>query len=172
MSLPQDLLAQARLLATKEKRRPKQASLRRSVSASYYAVFHLLVDAAARRLVPGSDRDALRNCLGRAFDHGVMKTVARQFAGGGMGSVSPKLRPGLNGLPLQDEIVRVARAFVDVQQHRHEADYDMGRPFTRLEVLNIISDAEHAFEDWRAIRRSVQADTFLVGLLTFEKIRV
>ena len=169
MSLPQDLLAQARLLATKENRRPKQASLRRSVSASYYALFHLLVGAAVRRFVAGNDRSALRNCLGRAFDHGVMKTVARQFARGG---ISPRLRPGLNGLPLQDEIVRVAAAFVDLQQHRHEADYDMGRPFTRLEVLNIISDAERAFEDWRAIRRSVQADTFLVGLLTFEKIRV
>ena len=128
MSLPRDLLAQARLLATKEKSRPRQASLRRSVSASYYAVFHLLVDAAARRLVVGNGREALRNCLVRAFDHGVMKRVARRFAERGL---SPKLSPGLNGLPLQDEIVRVAAAFVDLQQHRHEADYDMRRRFTR-----------------------------------------
>ena len=28
----------------------------------------------------GSDREALRNCLSRAFDHAVMKRVARQFA--------------------------------------------------------------------------------------------
>ena len=169
MSLPQDLLAQARILANKEPRRPKQASLRRSVSASYYALFHLLVDAAVRRLVTGNDRDALRNCLSRAFHHGVMNTVARQFANC---RISPKLCPGLNDLPLQDEIIRVARTFVDLQQHRHEADYDVGRSFTRLEVLNIVSDAERAFDDWRLIRGSVQADTFLVGLLTFEKIRV
>ena len=56
MSLPRDLLAQATLLATKEPRRPRQASLRRSVSASHYALFHLLVDTAARRLVSGNDR--------------------------------------------------------------------------------------------------------------------
>ena len=93
-----------------------------------------------------------------------MKRVARQFA---ERNVSPRLSPGLNGLPLQDEIVRVAAAFVDLQQHRHEADYDMGRRFTRLEV----SDAERAFVDWRAVRNSVQGDTFIVGLLTFEKIR-
>lgn len=43
-----NLLAQAKLLATKEQSRPKQASLRRSVSAAYYALFHLLVDASAR----------------------------------------------------------------------------------------------------------------------------
>ena len=120
------------------------------MSASYYALFHLLVDAAARRLVSGSDRKALRDCLGRAFDHGVMKRVARQFA---ERTVSPRLSPGLNGLPLQDEIVRVAAAFVDLQQHRHEADYDVGRRFTRLEVLNIVSDAERAFVDWRAVRK-------------------
>ena len=168
MSLPRDLLAQATLLATKEPRRPRQASLRRSVSACYYALFHLLVDAAARRLVSGNDRQRLRNCISRAFDHGVMKRVARQFA---KHSVSPKLAPGLNDLPLQDEIVRVAAAFVDLQQYRHEADYDMGRRFTRLEVLSIVSDAKRAFADWGEVRNSVQADTFLVGLLTFEKIR-
>ena len=157
MSLPRDLLTQATLLATKERSRPKQASLRRSVSASYYALFHLLVDAAARRLVSGSDRQALRNCLARAFAER---------------NVSPRLSPGLNGLPLQEEIVRVAAAFVDLQQHRHEADYDMGRRFTRLEVLNIVSDAGRAFVDWRVVRNSVQGDTFIVGLLTFEKIRL
>ena len=53
MTLQRDLLAQARHLATREPKRPKQASLRRSVSASYYAVFHLLVDNGVRRLVSG-----------------------------------------------------------------------------------------------------------------------
>ena len=48
----------------------------------------------------------------------------------------------------------------------------MGRRFTRLEVLNIVSDAQRAFVDWRAVRNSVQGDTFIVGLLTFEKIRL
>ena len=169
MSLPRDLLAQAKLLATKEKSRPKQASLRRSVSAAYYALFHLLVDAAARRLVSGADRQQLRDCLARAFDHGVMKRVALQFAGQ---NLSPRLSPGLNGLALQDELVRVAAAFVDLQQHRHDADYNMGRQFTRIEALNIVGAAERAFVDWRTVRNSAQADTFLVGLLTFEKIRL
>ena len=80
MSLPLDLLGQAKLLATKEFRRPRQASLRRSVSASYYALFHLLVDAATRRLVWGNERQELRNCLTRAFDHGVMKRPAPSSA--------------------------------------------------------------------------------------------
>ena len=48
----------------------------------------------------------------------------------------------------------------------------MGRSFTRLEVLSLINDAERAFVDWRKVRHSLQADTFLVGLLAFEKIRL
>jgi len=63
MSLPHDLLAQARLLATKEPRRPKDASLRRAVSTAYYALFHLLTDEASRFLISGSSRDPLRNLV-------------------------------------------------------------------------------------------------------------
>ena len=49
LSLHADLLRQARQLALKEPRRPSQASLRRAISASYYALFHLLVDEAPNR---------------------------------------------------------------------------------------------------------------------------
>ena len=169
MSLHGDLLVQARFLASKEPRRPSQASLRRGVSASYYALFHLLVDEAARRMVSVGGRDRLRNCLKRAFDHGNMKKVAQQFA---RGNVSPKLGPGLNEQPLQPEIVRVATAFSDLQQLRHEADYDLSRRFTRQEVLALVADAERAFDDWKSVRRTVQADTFLVGLLAFGNMRM
>ena len=41
MSFPNDLLEQARHLANREPKRPKQASLRRAVSTAYYALFHL-----------------------------------------------------------------------------------------------------------------------------------
>ena len=51
MSLHGDLLDQASRLAVQEPRRPRQASLRRAVSAAYYALFHLLVDAATRHEV-------------------------------------------------------------------------------------------------------------------------
>ena len=98
-----------------------------------------------------------------------MKRVAGQVA---ERNVSPRLMPGLSGLPIQDAIIRVAAVFVDIQQHRHETDHDRGRQFTRLEVLSIVSDTEPAVLDWSEVRNSVQADTFIVGLLTFEKIRL
>lgn len=116
----------------------------------------------------GAGRAALRGCLARAFNHVTMKTVAKQFA---RGVVSPKLIPGLNGEAPQRELVGVAGAFVDLQQYRHEADYEMRRRVTRIEALGITGDAERAFLNWRVVRGSVQADTFLVGLLAFDRIR-
>lgn len=73
MSLQRDLLRQARQLALHEPRRPRQASLRRAVSAAYYAVFHLLLDAVSREVVSGSDHDLLRQTVSRAVTHAEMK---------------------------------------------------------------------------------------------------
>ena len=52
MSLADDLLSQANRLAAASTGRPRQADLRRAVSASYYALFHLLIGDAVQRLNP------------------------------------------------------------------------------------------------------------------------
>lgn len=168
MSLHDDLLRQAVYLAEREPRRPKQASLRRSVSASYYALYHLLVDSAVRRLVSGSDREALRDCLRRGFNHTTMKRNARQFASS---NLSPALEPGLSGLPIPRELAAVADTFADLQEHRHAADYDLGRTFSRFEARSIAFDAAFAFHNWSSIRSTLQADVFLVGLLVGDRLR-
>ena len=114
MSLHADLLRQGPgSLPSRNPGGPLQASLRRAISASYYALFHLLVDEATKRMFPGGDRAALRGCLARAFLHGDMKKVAQQFSEGG---VSPKLSPGMNGQAVQPELIGVAATFVDLQQ--------------------------------------------------------
>jgi uncharacterized protein (UPF0332 family) len=168
VSLPKDLLQQASHLATRERRRPRQASLRRAVSAAYYALFHLLVEEATARLVTGSDRAALRTVLGRAFAHAAMKDAAEGFA---RNNVSAKLLPALSGTPVQRELASVAAAFVELQQARHEADYDTARRFTRQECLDLVDRAMQAFADWRVVRQTVPADTFLVALLAQKQMR-
>ena len=168
MSLQRDLLAQARHLALREPKRPKQASLRRSVSASYYALFHLLADSGVKRFVSGGDRQSLRHVLRRAFIHSHMKEVAVQFAGG---TLKDRLKPAIGSHPIQPELCSVARTFANLQEHRHAADYDTARTFTRFEVLGYQADAQQAFDDWDAINRTLQADTFLVALLTYGHLR-
>jgi hypothetical protein len=167
VSLHADLLAQARGLAKKEPRRPKQASLRRAVSAAYYALFHLLVDEATRRLIRGDRRLGLRNGLARAFVHARMKKVAVGFNGGT--PVEP-WKASLAGATLSPDLKNVAGAFVDLQQARHEADYDRSHTFTKQECLGLVRQAEDAFAAWARVRGSLEADVFLVALLAGDKL--
>src|SRR5580658_8841910 len=65
MVLASDLLEQAYHLARREPKRPRQASLRRAVSTSYYALFHLLISEAALNWRQSNQRAT----LGRYFQH-------------------------------------------------------------------------------------------------------
>lgn len=166
MTLHRDLLDQAGHLAKREPKRPKQASLRRAVSAAYYAVFHMLIDASSRFVVRGNDRASLRFAVTRAFDHGEMKSAANTFKGGTLPSV---LQGAVNGA-IQSELKRRCENFIELQQARHEADYDLTRAFTRREVLDLVSMAEQAFRDWSTVAGTQAGDAFLVALLLRKKL--
>lgn len=128
----------------------------------------MLVDAAVNRMI-AAPRHPIRDCLRRAFSHSNMNTVAQQFA---TNSVSPKLSPGLNGQPLQPQLMKVAETFVDLQQARHEADYNTAQRFSWRDVLDLIDQVDQAAKDWRDVRNTLPADTFLVGLLAFGNMRL
>lgn len=42
---------------------------------------------------------------------------------------------------------------------------------TRPDTVGVIEQTEQAFSAWRTVRRTVQADTFLVGLLAYNQMR-
>lgn len=119
-------------------------------------------------MVTGPDRGGLRDSLARAFNHGTMKAVAEEFS---RSSIPAKIRSALDGRVLQPELVSVAEAFVNLQQARHEADYNRARRFTREETLDPYGEARQAFADWKTVRRTVQADAFLVALLAYNNMR-
>jgi hypothetical protein len=74
MALADDLLEQAKHLANREPKRPRQASLRRAVSTAYYSVFHLLISAAVSNW-KGIEQ---RSSLARGFDHKTMKQASKR----------------------------------------------------------------------------------------------
>src|SRR5689334_12165424 len=77
------LIDQAQALASQERGRPRQASLRRAVSAAYYAVFHWLVDASSAYLAgAGREERRLRHALARTFSHSEMVQACRSFQAG------------------------------------------------------------------------------------------
>src|SRR5438445_11362128 len=112
MSLHADLLAQARLLARHERRRPRQASLRRAVSAAYYALFHVLIHEATRMLVSGPSLESLRALVARAFAHATMNEACRAFV---VAHLPPAVAAVATG-PVPRELRQVAQAFVDLQE--------------------------------------------------------
>lgn len=163
MALHDDLLVQAEHLATKEPRRPKQASLRRAVSAAYYALFHLLVDDTVRFIVAGG-REPLRRQLARSFEHGLMKEAARAFA---MATKNPPKNAWrlLLATPPSPALCDVADTFVDVQQERHAADYDLGRVFVRSAAKATVARVSDGFSRWKAVRGTPEGEAFMLALL-------
>ena len=171
MRYADQLLEQARHLATMDvHRRPRQANLRRAVSATYYAAFHFLIDEACRSWVgnQGSGRQAMRAVLSRAFDHGTMKQAAGSFASG---TLSPKLSPALAGTAIPPQVKRVAATFRLMQQERHTADYNLRVGFKRIDVLSLIADVEQAIDGWEAVRNTPAGRLFLIALLVNDRIR-
>ena len=155
MAFHEDLLRQALRLVHNEPRNPKQASLRRAVSAAYYALFHLLISEA----VVNWNRVSLRAALGRAFDHNIMKAASnriqdsRQFPFAGE---DPRVVASLKA---------VAKSFAELQEKRHTADYDNTTFWTRTQALVHIKSAEQAFRTWKSIRNEQIAQAYLVSLV-------
>lgn len=168
MSLAADLLEQAEHLCRREARRPRQASLRRAISAAYYSVFHLLVASGAQHLVgQKSATSELRRSLARAYQHTAMRDVARQFAAD---DPSPKVRLALSAT-LPPDLRVVDQAFVDLQEARHAADYDVGIGVRRTEVREIIVTANKAHRAWNRVKKHPDARVFLVALLAQKHIQ-
>jgi uncharacterized protein (UPF0332 family) len=142
VTFAKDLLEQSTHLARREARKPKQASLRRAVSTAYYALFHLLIAEA----VGNWKRNDQRATLARAFEH-----RRKKFSG-----PDPRMVAHLK---------TVAGAFVQLQDFRHDADYDTSFELTPTAALAQIALASDAFVSWNAIRKEKIAQDYLLSLL-------
>lgn len=60
---------------------------------------------------------------------------------------------------------------VDLQQARHDADYDLATPITRREALDFANQAREAFDAWERVRRDPQADLYLLLLLSYKAFK-
>jgi hypothetical protein len=157
-----DLLEQSKHLATRERKKPRQASLRRAVSTAYYALFHLLIDEATRNW----KRTGQRAQLARLFEHGQMKAASdkRRAECERFLNANPPTAPGAT-LVCMSHLHIVAHTFCRAQQRRHIADYDNAAPWTRTKALGMIDEVDAAFHSWRAIREDPAAQSCRLALL-------
>ena len=122
--------------------RPRQAELRRAVSAAYYAMFHALAQCCADTLVGATptrrNRQAWRQTY-RALEHGF---VRNQCANQSM----------LSRFPL--EIQKFGDLFVYMQRLRHIADYDPDpdpeTDFDRAHILYLIDETSRAITGFQS----------------------
>jgi uncharacterized protein (UPF0332 family) len=152
MPLAPDLLEQARHLANRESKRPKQASLRRAVPTAYYVLFHPLTTAAVANWRTARQRSD----LARAFTHSTMKEACKRTNNAAFPAASQTQVRSLK---------RIATIFVRLQQQRETADYDNAIRWSRTEALAQIDMAQEAFDLWSAIRGEAMAEDFLLQLL-------
>ncbi|MEZ4238223.1 MAG: hypothetical protein R3F59_19150 [Myxococcota bacterium] len=140
MTFHKDLLDHAKELVP-DAGRPRRVLLVRAISTAYYSVFHLLIANATRRV------DDLQPEVSRWFGHDRMKAVCGWF--GSRGEVHKKVAP-LLAYPrpgrVPPELSELADIFVDLQEARHRADYDLGYRPSKQDVSNLIESAEHAHD--------------------------
>ncbi len=149
---PDDLLELAQHLATWE-RRPRQASLRRSVSTAYYALFHLLTIETAKNWRRLTERPR----IARMIEHNRVKQACTEQ----MKQIGTSPQHGSTPFHL----LTIASSFVQLQDHRHTADYDHSVTWHQTDVLQKIGMARGAFVSWRTIRDSPEAQGFVASLL-------
>lgn len=159
MDLAGDLLDQARHLARQDTGKPKQASLRRAVSTAYYALFHLLIADFVHTMLPGHKK-ALMDRVSRVFNHADMLKSCRQWSQ----TAPPLIIYELTGGPIHARLNSVAKTFIEMQEARHEADYDVSARLSRSTVLQRIEATELAFKDWSAMSKTDQGIAFLASL--------
>jgi uncharacterized protein (UPF0332 family) len=148
--LPEQLIAQAEDLLRKGP--TNEATVRRSVSAAYYSLFHLLVRDAIANWREAEDHPR----LARVFEHRQMKAAS-------IATVA-EWKQSKDGSP-EDTLKWVAQAFIDLQNARHQADYDTAEPFDPLKAAVLVAQARIAIEAWPTVKARSITGRYLYSLL-------
>lgn len=154
MSIPVDLLEQARNLARHDPNRPKQANLRRAVSSAYYALFHFIGEETVKLFVGTAHQDRTRRDLARrAIAHTRLKDVCYEFQ-----KATPRklLQPywGSAGVANDSDLGIICENLIGLQEFRHLADYDFSTSVSKSKALDACDKAEEAMEAWHRLKRS------------------
>jgi hypothetical protein len=139
---------------------PPEANLRRAMSTAYYAIFHLLIAETSLNW----NRESLRKMLARVFDHGKMKSASDNKISelNAYFKVNP---PSSLERTTCEDLRTVCKAFIEAQQRRHDADYNLFKPCPLNDVQDQIQQVKRAFQAWSRIRDTEIAQVYLISLL-------
>jgi hypothetical protein len=147
----------ARLLRRRAGQRGKlsSAQVRRGVSTIFSAMFHFLVDEAARSLVGRThDQRRRRRTVTRLFSHAGLKAALGKVSGASADASVVDLlrRRGLNTGPVAPPaFVRgVAKVFAEARAARIDADYDLNVDVGEADAHVLLARVGQAIAAWRA----------------------
>ena len=143
-----------------------EIDLRRAVSAAYYGLFHALSNESASLVT--SDNAVLRNQVRRSFNHRTMRSVCDTLVRGQSRALPPpydRLMPET----IDPYLFAVAEAFVELQEARHTADYDLQATFSRNEATRLTALASNSWNLLRHIRQLPETLVFLTALLLADR---
>lgn len=168
-ALYQQLINQARKLAAMDPRRPGQGNLRRSVSSAYYALFHFLIEQSTRRYIGAAASDAgLRALMARGYGHDEIYVAAKSFAGGTLPDIVTR---SIGPISIPGGLKSLAQLFLEAQDQRHEADYDLAARLLRANVFSLLERIEKAFRAWPRIQNDSATRLFLHVILVWKRIK-
>lgn len=125
---------------------PRQARLRRSISTAYYSVFHALLGIVARKFVPGVHWKS-RVLFYRSLEHGRTRDRCKRL---GQNPLPQEEQAFFGWKSFPEELRSFSRTFVDLQELRHQADYDPDTTFTIHEAQEAANNARDAINNLRA----------------------
>ena len=120
-----------------------EADLRRGISTLYYGVFHRLISDGSSIFQNGGA--ALTSQAGRAFSHSVMRQVCEAYVRSPKRPFAPPL-DHLAPTPPDRRIIQISEAFIQLQEGRQIADYDLIAAIERTDALELLEQAE--FVHW------------------------
>ncbi|WP_375395680.1 hypothetical protein [uncultured Sphingomonas sp.] len=140
---PEHLFEQAdRSIAAPPAGPPRQADLRRAVSAACYGLFHFIVTALADEFVGRTKRsDSRYTLVYRSVDHRALKTLCAQTTRPGP---TPRYLPFAPTGGFGTNIQAFSMAIVELQEKRHNADCDPSMRFGTSDAQLAISTARTA----------------------------
>lgn len=112
--------------------------LRRSVSSSYYAVFHALARMSADCLVgpaPAKRSNKAWTEVYRGLQHGWCKEACKEAA----------------KVDFPTGLQKFSHALIQLQEARHRADYDPSAQFTKDEASSMLETARIAIEELKTV---------------------
>jgi hypothetical protein len=138
---------------------------RRAVSASYYAVFHLLSDAVGIQVSPSAPA-GMSGRIQRVLDHRPMRNAMVPFS-----DLDAFKKFSINlGIPcvFLPDLAVIVEVYANLQDARHLADYDVIDANGIVDLswaTDCLDKAKLAFDAWNRVKSTDESKLFLATLI-------